>query len=170
MVTVCTQVFTLPAGRHTTPASSWCPQLWTPHPPWLHWAIILSFPTHLTLSSHIRPVPCPNDASPGADKAPSYPSSLQTILASCKFHELSQMVPHVPLYSTSTRPEDGELLGLTKRTMIRAKNNVAHFTCCSLFQCFKGSLLMFVIVYSYIYFYFFIGSFNIWSWKTRKDN
>ena len=164
MITVCAQVFTIPAGRHTTPASSWCPQLWTPHPLWLHWAIIVSFPTHLTLSSHIRPVPCPNDASLGADKAPLYPSSLQTILASCKFHELSQMVPHVSLYSTSTRPEDSELLGLTKRTMIRAKNNVAYFTCCILFQYFDGSPLMFDIVHSYTYFSFFFSSFEIWSW------
>ena len=40
--------------------------------------------------------------------------------------------------------------------MIRAKNNVAYFTCCILFQCFDGSPLMFVIVHSYIYFSFFL--------------
>ena len=159
MIILCTLVFTIPAGRHTTPTSLWCPQLWTPHPLWLHRVIIVSFPTHLTSSSHIWPVPCPNGASPGADKAPSYPSSLQTILASCKSHELSQMVPHVPLYSTSTRPEDGELLGLTKRTMIRSKNNVAPFTCCIIFQCFDGSPLMFVTDYSCLYFYFFVRKF-----------
>ena len=39
--------------------------------------------------------------------------------------------------------------------MIRAKNNVAYFTCCILFQYFDGSPLMFVIVHSYTYFSFF---------------
>ena len=111
-------IVTLPVGRHTTPASSRCPQLWTPHPPWLHCDIDVSSPTHRTLSSHIWPVPCPNAASPGADKAPSYPSWRQTTWASCKFHESSQMVPHIPLYNTSTRPEDDKLLEFSKRTAV----------------------------------------------------
>ena len=57
-------------------------------------------------SSHIGPFPCPNDASRGADKAPSNPSWRQTTSASRMSHEWSQMVPHIPLYRISTRPED----------------------------------------------------------------
>ena len=111
----------LPKGWHTTPASLLCPQLWTPHPLWLHSDIDVSSPTHCRSSSHIWIVPNPNAASPGADKAPLYPSWWQTTSASFKSHELSQMVPHVPLCSTSTRPEDGELVGLTKRTVAHMK-------------------------------------------------
>ena len=110
-------IVTLPVGRQTTPASSRCPQLWTPHPLWLQCDIDVSFPTHLTSSSHIWPAPCPNVALPGADKAPSYPSWWQTISASFKFHEVSQMVPQVPLNNSSTRPDVGEFVGLTKRTV-----------------------------------------------------
>ena len=114
----CAELFILPAVRHTTPASSPCPQLWTPHPPWRHSDIEVSSPTHLTSSSHIWPFPCPNSAPLDAAKAPSYPSWRQTTSASCKSHEWSQMVPHVPLNSTSTRPEDGQLAEPTKRTVV----------------------------------------------------
>ena len=121
MVIKSVRIVTLPVGRHTTPASSWCPQLWTPHPPWLHCDIDVSSPTHCTSSSHIWPVPCPNAASLGADRAPSYLSWRQTTSASSKSQLSSQMVPHIPLYSTSTRPEDGELGGFIKRTIIVIK-------------------------------------------------
>ena len=128
MMIFCARVVSLPAGLQTTPASLTCPQLWTPHPSWLHCAINVSFPIHLTLSNHIWPIPCPNVALLGANKAPSYPSWRQTTSASCKSQESSQMVPHVPLYHTSTRPEDSELVGLTRRTMIIKRDKVAHLT------------------------------------------
>ena len=130
MMIFCAWIVSLPAGLQTTPASLTCPQSWTPHPSWPHCVINVSFPIHLTLSSHVWPIPCPNVALLGANKAPSYPSWRQTTSASCKSQELPQMVPHVPLYHTSTRPEDGELLGLTKRTMIRKRDKVADLTNC----------------------------------------
>ena len=45
----------------------------------------------------------------------------QTTSASSKSQLSSQMVPHIPLYSTSTRPRDVELGGLIKRTIIVIK-------------------------------------------------
>ena len=144
MMIFCARVVSLPPGLQNTPASLTCPQSWTPQPSWLHCAINISFPIHSTLSSHIGPIPCPNVVSLGANKAPSYPSWRQTTLASCKSQESSQMVPHVPLYHTSTRPEDSILLGLTKRTMIRKRNKIAHLTnCISVFLWFTVNFCLF---------------------------
>ena len=97
MVTQRTRIVTLPMGWQTTLASLLCPQFSIPHPWWLHRNMDFSFPKHPTLSSHIGPVPCPNAAALGADKAPSYPSWRHATSASCEPHKLSQMVPHFPL-------------------------------------------------------------------------
>lgn len=49
-------------------------------------------------------LPCPSWAWVSASLAVPKPSSLQTTLAAGKSHRWSHMVPHLPSFSTSTRP------------------------------------------------------------------
>ena len=116
--TKCQAAFLLLAGlwqhdkcspAHTTPASSVCPQLCSPQPIWSHSSMEFSVPSHCTLSSQIRPIPCPNFALVGAPNAVRNPSCLQTTLALSKSQKSSQMVPHSPLYEISTRPSESFL-------------------------------------------------------------
>jgi len=92
--------------EHSTLASSMCVQLWTPHPLWLQSEICASLPEQSTLSSQIRPVPCPSVPLLVAD---GKPSCLQTTLASFISQLSSQTVPHSPPAKTSTLPVDGVL-------------------------------------------------------------
>lgn len=94
-----------PPGRHSTEASSLCPQSL-----WLHGLAgqshrVDSFPLHFTSLSHIGPVPGPNAASFSAFTAWPQPSSWHTTWASLRSQESSHTVPQEPLCQISTRPE-----------------------------------------------------------------
>lgn len=90
---------------HTTPASSVCWQLWAPQPLWEQLDSNVSCPVHWTPSIQIWPLPCPNSALVVARMARPQPTSLHTTLASFKSQLSSHTVPQVPLWRTSTRPE-----------------------------------------------------------------
>lgn len=113
-----------PPGRHSTEASSLCPQSL-----WLHGLAgqshrVDSFPLHFTSLSHIGPVPGPNAASFSAFTAWPQPSSWHTTWASLRSQESSHTVPQEPLCQISTRPE--QLLCPPWSLILSEKKNHRH--------------------------------------------
>lgn len=92
-----------------TPASSSWVQSLFPQPREAHSVTLFSVPLQLRLSSQMRPVPGPYLALWVQPVASVKPSSRQRTWAACSVKSSSQMVPHSPARSISTRPSKGFL-------------------------------------------------------------
>lgn len=95
--------FKLPV--HSTPASSPWLQLCLPQDLARHRERAASVPAQVTSSSQMGPDPCPKAALNRADSAWPQPTSLHTTSASVRLQLSSHTVPHLPLWKTSTLPE-----------------------------------------------------------------
>ena len=123
-----------------TPASSWWPQLWIPHPWKSHWFKLVSLPVHLTFFIQICPVPWPKWAYDQACTAPLVnPSCRQTTLAPLMSQPSSQTVPHWLLWKTSTRPSWSPVppTSLTATSIGHTRNTSLVSTCMQLIYCMR---------------------------------